>query len=192
MCNEKFQRKCKDIVVKYFNAGVDKPGGKNITADDVFIVWSCKTLQNNKALVSTTVADGRYYEITYNGDEDETYVDVYKKLENFAMKGESYALIHKNECKVDGCSNAEEMTFGEAIGLMKKGYRVARKGWNGKNQYIELASNISYVNAANEVVNSEHTAIGNKAIAFVGTSGVQMGWLASQADMLAEDWNIVE
>ena len=84
------------------------------------------------------------------------------------------------------------MPFGSAIELMKSGFRVARKGWNGKNQYIELATNISYVNAANEVVNSEHTAIGNKAIAFVGTSGVQMGWLASQADMLAEDWNIVE
>ena len=39
-----------------------------------------------------------------------------------------------------------------------------------------------------EIVNCEHDAIGNKAIAFVGTSGVQMGWLASQADMLAEDW----
>ena len=88
--------------------------------------------------------------------------------------------------------STEGMPFGSAIELMKSGFRVARNGWNGKNQYIELATNISYVNTANEVVNSEHTAIGNKAIAFVGTSGVQMGWLASQADMLAEDWNIVE
>ena len=70
--------------------------------------------------------------------------------------------------------------------------KVARKGWNGKSQYIELASNISYVNAGKEIVNCEHNDIGNKAIAFVGTSGVQMGWLASQADMLAEDWVIVE
>ena len=70
--------------------------------------------------------------------------------------------------------------------------KVARKGWNGKTQYIELATNISYVNAKNEVVNAEHNAIGNKAIAFVGTSGVQLGWLASQADMLATDWSILE
>ena len=84
------------------------------------------------------------------------------------------------------------MNFGHAIELMKQGFRVKRKGWNGKNQYIELASNIRYVNAAKEVVNTEHEAIGNKAIAFVGTSGVQMGWLASQADMLAEDWRVVE
>lgn len=84
------------------------------------------------------------------------------------------------------------MNFGEAIQLMKEGKRVKREGWNGKNQYIELATNISYKNPTGEIVNAEHNAIGNKAIAFVGTSGVQMGWLASQADMLAEDWLIVE
>lgn len=84
------------------------------------------------------------------------------------------------------------MDFGRAIQLLKVGQKVQRKGWNGKNQYIELATNISYKNANNEIVNAEHDAIGNKAIAFVGTSGVQLGWLASQADMLAEDWKIVE
>lgn len=84
------------------------------------------------------------------------------------------------------------MNFGQAINEMKQGKKVKRNGWNGKNQYIELASNISYVNALGEEVNAEHEAIGNKAIAFVGTSGVQLGWLASQADMLAEDWMLVE
>lgn len=84
------------------------------------------------------------------------------------------------------------MDFGKAIQLLKEGHRVQREGWNGKNQYIELATNISYKNAKSEIINAEHDAIGNKAIAFVGTSGVQLGWLASQADMLAEDWRIVE
>ena len=84
------------------------------------------------------------------------------------------------------------MDFGEAIKLLKQGKKVAREGLNGKNQYIELATNISYVNANHEKINAEHEAIGNKAIAFVGTSGVQLGWLASQADMLAEDWRVVE
>ena len=79
-------------------------------------------------------------------------------------------------------------SFGEAIKYLKRGMKVARKGWNGKNQHIELASGISYTDAGGIVVNVGHEAIGNKAIAFVGTSGVQMGWLASQADMLAEDW----
>lgn len=84
------------------------------------------------------------------------------------------------------------MNFGKALENLKEGKKVARKGWNGKNQYIELATNISYKNANEEIINTKHEAIGNKAIAFVGTSGVQIGWLASQADMLAEDWEVVE
>lgn len=84
------------------------------------------------------------------------------------------------------------MDFGKAIQLLKEGKKVARQGWNGKNQYIELATNISYINANKEKINAEHKAIGNRAIAFVGTSGVQLGWLASQADMLAEDWIVKE
>lgn len=80
------------------------------------------------------------------------------------------------------------MDFGKAIQLVKEGKKVQRDGWNGKGQYIELATNISYKNANGEIINVEHDAIGNNAIAFVGTSGVQLGWLASQADMLANDW----
>lgn len=84
------------------------------------------------------------------------------------------------------------MSFGLAIEAMKKGKKCRRAGWNGKNQHIELATRISYVSPDGVVVNVEHDAIGNKAIAFCGTSGIQMGWLASQADMLADDWEIVE
>lgn len=84
------------------------------------------------------------------------------------------------------------MNFGTAIETAKSGSRIARKGWNGKSQYVELATCISYKNPLGEIINAEHDAIGNCALAFVGTSGVQMGWLASQADMLADDWQIVE
>ena len=83
------------------------------------------------------------------------------------------------------------MNFGLAIEAMKKGKKCRRAGWNGKNQHIELASAISYTSPEGVIVNAEHDAIGNKAIAFCGTSGIQMGWLASQADMLADDWEIV-
>lgn len=83
------------------------------------------------------------------------------------------------------------MDFGEAISAVKAGMRACRKGWNGKEQYIQLATGISYKMAHGEIVNCDHKAIGNAAIAFVGTSGVQIGWLASQADMLAEDWVIL-
>lgn len=82
--------------------------------------------------------------------------------------------------------------FSDALRMLKRGLKVTRAGWNGKNQYIELADRISYVAPDGNIVNVDHDAIGNKAIAFVGTSGVQLGWLASQSDMLAEDWTIME
>ena len=84
------------------------------------------------------------------------------------------------------------MDFGDAIRAVKKGAKVQRKGWNGKNQYIELAMKVSYVNPDGVIVNVDHEQMGNKAIAFVGTSGVQLGWLASQSDMLSEDWQVVK
>ena len=98
--------------------------------------------------------------------------------------------VKKTETEAD--RPAYGMTFGVAIEAAKKGKRIARKGWNGKGQYVELAKAISYKSPTGAVVNAEHDAIGNQALAFVGTSGVQMGWLASQADMLADDWEIVE
>ena len=79
------QERAKQIVADYFNQHVDVTDGTQITTDDVFIVWFCKTLQNWKALVSTTVPDGVYYEVTHNGDKDETYLDVYKKWENVCI-----------------------------------------------------------------------------------------------------------
>lgn len=78
--------------------------------------------------------------------------------------------------------------FEDAIRRVKEGYRMKREGWNGKDQYIELATNVSFKTPDGEIVNVDHKDMGNKAIAFHGTSGVQLGWLASQADMLAEDW----
>lgn len=86
MGNNEFLQECKKIVVKYFNDHADKTDQKQITEDDVYVVWSCKVLQNNKALVSTNVSDGMYYEITHNGDKGEIYVDAYKKWENFVVK----------------------------------------------------------------------------------------------------------
>lgn len=84
------------------------------------------------------------------------------------------------------------LSFGLAIEAAKAGHKIQRAGWNGKNQHVELATRISYVNAESVFMNVEHADIGNKALAFVGTSGVQLGWLASQSDMLADDWRIVE
>lgn len=86
MGNDDFLKLCKKIVMDYTNEHLDKSDNVQITEDNVFIVWSCKTLQNNKALVSTTLFDGMYYELTYNGDKKEVYLDAYKKFENKAIK----------------------------------------------------------------------------------------------------------
>lgn len=72
MNNEAMMNRAKQLVVDYFNAHVDVTDGKKLTMEDVFIVWFSKTLQNWKALVSTTVSDGMYYEVTHNGDKCET------------------------------------------------------------------------------------------------------------------------
>lgn len=83
-----YQEKAKKIVVDYYNEHVEKTDNKKLTINEVFVVWFSKTLQNWKALVSTTISDGMYYEVTYNGDKKETYLDAYKKWENVCVNDE--------------------------------------------------------------------------------------------------------
>ena len=61
---------------------------QQLKAEEVYVVWACKTLQNNKALLSTNIPDGRYYEVTYNGDKDEIYFDSYLKEKNIKFAAE--------------------------------------------------------------------------------------------------------
>lgn len=98
----------------------------------------------------------------------------------------------KEEPETKTPNTERRFDFGEAIHMLKDGCKLSRDGWNGKQQYIILAKNIRFDTFDTKGWPALHSAIGNKAVAFVGTSGVQMGWLASQADMLAEDWHCVE
>ena len=76
---QEFQKVCKQKLIEWYKANKNA----DLEGDDVFIVWSCKTLQNYKCLASTTVSgDGIYAEYTYNGDRQELYEDVYQKLTN--------------------------------------------------------------------------------------------------------------
>ena len=85
------------------------------------------------------------------------------------------------------------MNFGLAIEAAKMGKKIARAGWNGKNQYVELGHDFSYTAPSDIPVRPvQHLDIDSQALVFVGTRGRQVGWLASQADMLADDWMIVE
>ena len=70
----------KSVIVEYWNKGITE-NDRQLVADDIFITWSTKVLQNNKAMASTQF-DNRYFEVTYNGDRDEIYLDVYDKKEN--------------------------------------------------------------------------------------------------------------
>ena len=75
-----FLSKAIDIVAEYTDEHLDK--SDEAPEYKVFVVWYCKSLQNFKALLSTTLFDGMYYEVTYNGDKDQIYFDAYKKFEN--------------------------------------------------------------------------------------------------------------
>lgn len=85
MTENEFRSIAIKAVVDYTNKHIDKTDDSEITAEDVYVVWQVKVLQNNKALLSTCLSDGMYYECTYNGDKDEMYVDCYKKQENFCV-----------------------------------------------------------------------------------------------------------
>ena len=82
MTNKEFQELAIKTVQDYFNNRVEKTDNVLISKEDIYIVWYCKTLQNHKALLSTNISDGMYYELTYNGDKKELYLDAYKKWEN--------------------------------------------------------------------------------------------------------------
>lgn len=72
------------IVLTYIMKHFDK--SDEIPEFEVYIVWKCKALQNWKYLLSSSLCDGMYYELTYNGDKKEWYFDAYKKFENRVIK----------------------------------------------------------------------------------------------------------
>lgn len=78
------KEKALEIVEQYIREHLDK--SDPIPVFEVYLVWMCKTLQNWKFLISSTLLDGMYYELTYNGDKDEWYLDAYKKFENKVIK----------------------------------------------------------------------------------------------------------
>nr|DAH78293.1 MAG TPA: hypothetical protein [Caudoviricetes sp.] len=88
MNEKKFFELVKNLVADYTNELIAENSTLQVSPDDVYVVWFCKTLQNWKALASTTLVDGMYYELTLNGDKQEIYLDAYKKFENRAIKVE--------------------------------------------------------------------------------------------------------
>ena len=83
MGNDAFVKFAEKILKDYINEHLDKSDGP--VEFEVYVVWLCKTLQNNKGLFASTLMDGMYYEVTYNGDKNECYLDAYKKFQNVCI-----------------------------------------------------------------------------------------------------------
>ena len=77
-----FSEFARQVVADYWNEKNDTTNEISITKDDVFLTWYAKELQNQKAMLATNQPDGTYFEVTWNGDKGEAYLDVYKKWEN--------------------------------------------------------------------------------------------------------------
>ena len=75
MTEKEFISICRKYVADYY-------GLKHYSANDIYVVWLVKVLQNNKALLSTTAPDGMYFECTYDGDKNKLYFDAYKHQKN--------------------------------------------------------------------------------------------------------------
>ena len=98
MTDVKFFEFSKNAVRNYVINHLDK--SDTVPNFDVYIVWYCKTLQNWKALLSTTLSDGMYYEFTLNGDKDEAYLDAYKKFENKCIMGQNPTNKEEKQCSL--------------------------------------------------------------------------------------------
>lgn len=85
MGNQEFVAKAKKALVEAYNQRKG-PLAQALKEDDLYVVWLSKVLQNNKALLSTDIRhDGLYFEVTYNGDKNEMYLDMYRKQENICI-----------------------------------------------------------------------------------------------------------
>lgn len=90
MSDETYQEKARRLVFEYIKGRLEKTDTHvTFASDEVYVVWFSKTLQNWKALISTTLPDGMYYEVTHNGDKAETYIDAYKKFDNVCVRDEA-------------------------------------------------------------------------------------------------------
>ena len=78
-----YLEKSKEIVLDY----IKNKSNADVSDSQLYVVWSCKTLQNFKALLFSPIIKEMYFELTYNGDKNEWYLDIYRKWENVCIKG---------------------------------------------------------------------------------------------------------
>jgi len=184
MTEREFGFKAKSIIQAYY-LGFEK---KHIELTNIFVVWVSKVLQNNKALLATNEKDNFYFEVTYNGDKDEFYLDVYNKTKNFVISNEQVVTL---DFKFDEESCITTFGFGEAINRLKACKKVARRGWNGPNQFVYYVPANRYyaqTEAAKSIANEDGTVPYNHYMALRTTQGTISTWVPSVTDCLADDW----
>ena len=86
LSSDEFIKRCKSLVMEYENAHLDPTDNVSISEDDVYVVWSCFILGEQKALLSTILTDGMYFELTYDKNKNSIYFDAYKKWDNKEIK----------------------------------------------------------------------------------------------------------
>lgn len=127
---------------------------------------------------------------TYPVPEDrtgQTWEDGYK-----VVYPDGYVSWSPKDVFEDAYQETDAMNFGMAIEAVKKGYRVARKGWNGKDMYVFLAYEADFVTDADiSAFDQLEVEVGDMLVMKTAQNTFQPGWLASQADMLADDWYII-
>ena len=139
--------------------------------------------------------DGEKVIVPYSEDRPQMVADAVACDNGYKVvyQPEGYESWSPKEVFEKAYRRTDGLSFGLAVEAAKMGHKIARAGWNGKDQYVELGVNFSYeIPYSGEEHSAHHLDMGSQALVFVGTKGRQVGWLASQADMLADDWRIVE
>ena len=160
-------------------------GTKVVQAEPAFKLTgfreNCKVANQvlNAAQLADCVASGWHFT-----DEQEGYRVRY---------ADGYESWSPKDVFEDAYRQTDAMNFGLALEAMKQGERVARKGWNGKDMYVFLAYEADFVTDADiSAFDQLEVEVGDMLIMKTAQNTFQPGWLASQADMLADDWYIVE
>lgn len=131
------------------------------------------------------------YAVKYR-DQAVVTPDMVQKEGYLVVYADGYISWSPKEAFEEAYRRTDGLSFGLALEACKMGKRITRAGWNGKGQYVELGTDFQYDTLDSCCAVAHHEDIGSTALVFCGTRGRQVGWLASQSDMLADDWMILE
>lgn len=110
----------------------------------------------------------------------------------FGTEDKNDRYVASNDLLVEELDSENGMSFGAAVALMKKGKKVARKGWNGKGMWLLLGHDITFTASVESTDDEKSFDILKSIVMRTAQDNFVVGWLASQTDMLAEDWEIVK